>query len=127
MTRARAAAGRNIKNVTERRIMSILLNRHDRALANRVENEIKKAYEEADKPSAIARRISVVATRYRNRGRAEAVRRHPFRGICEASGGKLDIKDKHLDELEPEKGYRGKVQWVCPRANNGGMRSCDKC
>ena len=29
-----------------------------------------------------------------------------------------------LDELEPEKGYRGKVRRVCPKCNNSGNRSC---
>jgi hypothetical protein len=32
-----------------------------------------------------------------------------------------------LDELEPEKGYEGRVRWVCPKANNSGRHSCGKC
>ncbi len=45
-------------------------------------------------------------------------------GVCEAHKRPLDSRDKVLDELEPEKGYTGKVRWVCPKANNSGSRSC---
>ena len=33
----------------------------------------------------------------------------------------------HLDELEPEKGYAGRLRWVCQRANNSGKHSCGVC
>jgi hypothetical protein len=39
----------------------------------------------------------------------------------------LDVRDKALDELEPEKGYDGKVRWVCHKGNNSGLRSCGGC
>ena len=78
-------------------------------------------------PNAVAKRISAVAVRHRNRGRSAAIKRYPFKGICEASGLPLSDGDKVLDELEPEKGYAGKVRWVCPKANNSGKRSCGGC
>ena len=55
------------------------------------------------------------------------MKRHPFRGICEASGKPLDKVYAVLDECEPEKGYSGKVRWVCQKANNSGKHSCGFC
>jgi hypothetical protein len=75
----------------------------------------------------VAKKIFSEAARHRNKGRKTAAKNHPFQGICEAGGGSLDEKDAVLDELEPEKGYQGRVRWVCPKANNSGKRSCGKC
>lgn len=90
-------------------------------------DSIETAFKKANMPAAVAKRITVVAVRYRNKGKAAAIRRHPFRGICEASGRHLKKEDAHLDELNSEKGYDEKVRWVCPKANNSGRRSCGKC
>lgn len=105
----------------------IQLDIHDAALAEIVCATIRTAITQANMPSAVAKRIAAVAVRHRNRGRNAAIKQHPFRGICEASGLPLSESDKVLDELEPEKGYAGKVRWVCPKANNSGKRSCGGC
>jgi hypothetical protein len=107
--------------------MTIKLNDNDSKLVRKARSIIKEAYESAYKPAAVARSIASYAVKFRNRGRPEAIKRHPFEGICEASGKPLDDRDKVLDELEPEKGYRGEVRWVCPKANNSGRRSCGGC
>jgi hypothetical protein len=107
--------------------MAIKLNSHDAALTAIVCETIRTAIAQANMPSAVAKRIAAVAVRHRNRGRAAAIKRYPFRGICEASGLPLSDTDKVLDELEPEMGYEGKVRWVCPKANNSGKRSCGGC
>jgi hypothetical protein len=88
---------------------------------------MRTAIEQANMPCAVAKRIAAVAVRHRNRGRAGAIKRHPFQGLCEASNLPLGDTDKVLDELEPEIGYAGKVRWVCPKANNSGKRSCGAC
>ena len=92
-----------------------------------VKATIKKAYESAHAPAAVVRSIASYAMRYRNRGRREAKRKHLFRGICEASGKPLANEDKCLDEVDQEKGYLGRLRWVCPKANNSGRRSCGEC
>ncbi len=102
----------------------IELTTKDREIAKNVELAILAAISEADMPPAVAKRIASVATRQRNKGRAAAMKRHPFKGVCEATGRPLDELDKVLDELEPEKGYYGKVRWICPKCNNSGNRSC---
>ena len=86
-----------------------------------------KAISIAHMPVAVAKRISVLATGQRNRGREAAKNKYPFKGICEASGLPLDKKHAELDEMEPELGYGGKVRWVCSRANNSGKHSCGAC
>lgn len=103
------------------------LDSHDANLVEIARAAIRVAVADAHMPSTVAKRITSEAVKHRNRGRAAAIKRHPFRGICEACGGKLDARDKVLDELEPEKGYAGKVRWVCPKANNSGLRSCGGC
>jgi hypothetical protein len=105
----------------------IQLDDHDAALVAVVRTAIRTAVAEANMPSAVAKRITTEAVRQRNHGRSAAIKRHPFRGICEASGLPLSDSDKVLDELEPEKGYVGEVRWVCPKANNSGKRSCGGC
>lgn len=105
----------------------IKLDEHDAALFAAVIAEFRKAISSAHSRSAVAKRVVAVTVRERNRGRAAAIRRHPFKGICEASGLSLDVRDKALDELEPEKGYDGKVRWVCHKGNNSGLRSCGGC
>jgi hypothetical protein len=105
----------------------IQLDSHDAALVAVVRTAIRTAVAEANMPSAVAKRITSEAVRHRNRGRAAAIKRHPFQGFCEASGLRLSDSDKVLDELEPEKGYAGKLRWVCPKANNSGKRTCGGC
>ena len=107
--------------------MPIRLDHHDSALVEVAFAAMRTAIAQANIPSAVAKRIAAVAVRHRNRGRARAIKRYPFQGICEASGLPLNDTDKVLDELEPEKGYAGRVRWVCPKANNSGRRSCGAC
>lgn len=107
--------------------MPLNLDEHDYALVDVARAAIRAAVANANMPSAVAKRIVSEAVRHRNKGRADAIKRHPFQGICEASGLPLDDCDKVLDELEPEKGYAGKVRWICHKANNSGTRSCGGC
>lgn len=107
--------------------MSIQLNKSDQELVEKAKAVVKEAYESAHAPSAVARSIASYAVRYRNKGRVKAIKKYPFRGICEESGQPLADEDKCLDELEAERGYEGKVRWVCPKANNSGKRSCGGC
>jgi hypothetical protein len=103
------------------------LDKHDEVLVEQTKRAIQTAVASANMPSAVAKRIVTVAMKHRNKGRSEAMKRQPFKGVCEASGKPLEKKDAVLDELEPEKGYAGKVRWVCPKANNSGKRSCGVC
>ena len=105
----------------------LTLDKHDQALVEKVRASIKKAITDAHLPVAVVKRIVSIAVNHRNIGRDAAIARHPFRGVCEASGLPLDRKHAHLDEMEPEIGYAGKVRWVCPRANNSGKHSCGGC
>jgi hypothetical protein len=105
----------------------IRLSKHDRTLADIVQTVIEAALAEGEYPVALAKRIAAISTRHRNRGRVVARRQQPFQGICEASGLPLSIEDAVLDEIEPERGYAGRVRWVCPRANNSGRHSCGGC
>lgn len=105
----------------------IKLDAHDEVLVKVAVAAMKEAFGEAHAPAAVAKRIAVVAVRQRNRGRAAAIRRHPFKDVCEASGRPIHRHDAVLDELEPEKGYLGRVRWVCHKANNSGKRSCGGC
>lgn len=103
------------------------LNAHDEAVADDIIVAMQAAILAAHAPAAVAKRIAVVAVRLRNRGRAAAMRRHPFTGLCEQSGERLQRHDAVLDELDPELGYAGRVRWVCHKANNSGKRSCGRC
>lgn len=103
------------------------LDAHDQALVKSVEAAMDAALAASHAPVAVAKRITVLAVRRRNRGRDAAMRRHPFNGVCEASGHPLDFAHAHLDELEPEKGYTGRLRWVCAKANNSGKHSCGVC
>lgn len=107
--------------------MRIELNKHDREIVDNIKGVIKEAYETANFPPAVVKSIISNAMKYRNKGRKVAISKHPFKWICEASGEPLKREDAHLDELEPEKGYYGRVRWVCPKANNSGTKSCGKC
>jgi hypothetical protein len=107
--------------------MPLTLDAHDQAIVATVQAEMRKAISTAHNRVALARRISVLATSARNRGRGAAIKSHPFKDICEASGRPLDVKHAVLDEMEPELGYAGKVRWVCSRANNSGKHSCGAC
>ena len=103
------------------------LDEHDKRLAEKATSAIRDAVANANMPSAVAKRIFTEAAKQRNHGRSAAMKRHPFRGICEASGKPLHKVDAVLDECEPEKGYSGNVRWVCQKANNSGKRSCGFC
>jgi hypothetical protein len=103
------------------------LDEHDEALVDLVRMAMDCAILHAHMPVAVAKRITTLAVRHRNRGRQAAMKRHPFTGVCEASGLALDFAHAHLDELEPELGYAGRVRWVCQRANNSGKHSCGGC
>lgn len=105
----------------------LTLDSHDQALVEVARAAMRAAIAQANMPSAVAKRIAAEAMKHRNKGRREAILRHPFRGICEASGLLLDQRDAVLDELDPAKGYTGEVRWVCPKANNSGRRSCGGC
>jgi hypothetical protein len=105
----------------------IELDDHDTALVALARAALDNAIANAHRPSAVAKRITTLAVRHRNRGRAAAMKRHPFSGVCEASGQSLAFEHAHLDELEPEIGYAGQVRWVCQRANNSGKHSCGAC
>jgi hypothetical protein len=104
--------------------MNLKLSKHDEDLVEDVRAAIRRAVKDAEMPSAVAKRITAEAVRQRNKGRSAAIRSRPFRGVCEKTGRPLDSRDKVLDEMEPEKGYAGKVQWLCPKCNNSGVRSC---
>ena len=101
----------------------LTLTAHDQVLVDRIIAAMRRAVRMADQPATVARRLTVVAVRLRNRGRA-AAKRHPFRGVCEKSGRPLRYEDAVLDELESAKGYAGRVQWLCPFHNNSGRQSC---
>ena len=88
---------------------------------------LREAVKNAHAPSAVAKKIAVAAARERNRGRATAKKRYPFAGVCEASGVAMAKHAAALDELEPEKGYAGRLRWVCAKANNSGSASCGGC
>ena len=105
----------------------IELDEHDKALIENVICAIEEAIQNAHEPVALKRRIAVITIGKRNRGREAARKRHPFPGVCEASGLPLDERDANLDELDGRLGYAGPVRWVCPKANNSGKRSCGKC
>lgn len=107
--------------------MALDLERHDEALADTARAAIRDAVGKARAPVAVAKRIVAEAMKHRNRGRKAAIRRHPFKGICEASGARIERMDAVLDEIEPERGYEGKVRWACPKANGSGRRSCGVC
>lgn len=109
------------------RSMQILLDRHDQKLFEAAVRGIGAAFRQAHKPAAVAKKIVSRAVRYRNQGRTAAKRRHPFQGVCEISGKRLLQIDAHLDELYPSEGFTGGVRWVCPKANNSGLRSCGGC
>lgn len=102
----------------------LALDDHDSTLVRTVVEALRQALSNAHSRSGVIKRIVTVAVRERNQGRAAAIRRHPFRGTCEATGLPLDRRDAVLDEEEPERGYEGAVRWVCPRCNNSGRRSC---
>ena len=103
------------------------LDEHDTALVTTLKAALDAAILNAHKPIAVAKRLHVLTGRHRMKGRKAAINGHPFTGVCEASGLPLDFQHAHLDELEPELGYSGRVRWVCQRANNSGKHSCGGC
>lgn len=104
--------------------MNLKLNNHDSDLCVTAIEVIRSAVKHAEVPQAVAKKIAAAAVRLRNKGRAAAIKSHPFQGVCEATGMPLDSVDKVLDEMDPEMGYSGKVRWICPKCNNSGKRSC---
>jgi hypothetical protein len=58
----------------------IILDQHDESLVKAALAAMRTAIDGAHKSAAVARRISVLATGYRNRGRDAARRRYPFKG-----------------------------------------------
>jgi len=107
--------------------MALNLDEHDKALVAAVQAAMQTALTDAHTPIVVAKRISVLATAQRNRGRREAIKRRPFKGICEASGKPLERQHAELEQMETELGYAGKLRWVCQRANNSGKHSCGSC
>jgi hypothetical protein len=110
-----------------RRREMLQLDEHDRALTELVRAAIDSAIANAHMRSAVAKRIAVVAMGHRNNGRNAAIRRYPFKNICEVSGAPLAREHADLDELDPELGYAGRLRWVCKLANNSGKASCGVC
>jgi hypothetical protein len=108
-------------------MLKVKLDTHDQALVAAAQDEMARAIGAAHNPEAVAKRINVLATGHRNKGRNAAIRSHPFKGICEVSGQVLERKHAVLDEIEPELGYAGKLRWVYPVANNSGQHSCGRC
>jgi hypothetical protein len=107
--------------------MPLKLDEYDKAIVAGVQAAMQNAISTAHNPVVVIKRISVLATAQRNRGRREAKKRYPFKGVCEASGLPLEENHAELDEMEPELGYAGKLRWVCQRANNSGKHSCGAC
>ena len=105
----------------------IQLDEHDRALVGLVKTAIEAAISSANVPVAVAKRIVSIAMKHRNRGRSAAVRRYPFGGVCEASGQPIAREHAELDEQDPELGYKGRLRWVCQKANNSGTHTCGVC
>lgn len=103
------------------------LDEHDQALVTEFREALLGALSKAHNRTAVAKRISVLTTAQRNRGRRAALARHPFKGICEASGLSLAREQAELEQMEPELGYEGKLRWVCQRRNNSGTHSCGGC
>ena len=108
-------------------MLKLKLDDHDQALVAAAQAGMVRAIEAARNPIAVAKRINVLATGYRNKGRNAAIRKYPFKGVCEISGRRLDKNHAVLDEIEPELGYAGRLRWVCPVANNSGKHSCGQC
>ena len=103
------------------------LDQHDEELADKAREAIDEAVDKAHNRVAVAKRIAVRAVAHRNKGRYSAKRRYPFEGICEISGLPIASSIASLDEMESEKGYSGKLRWICQKANNDGLGSCGKC
>ena len=107
--------------------MVLILDEHDQAIVTAVFVAIRNAVLTAHNPVAPTKRIGALATGLRNIGQGAAIKRYPFKAICEASGMPLDQNPAQLDEMEPELGYSGKLRWVCQRANNSGKHTCGGC
>jgi hypothetical protein len=105
----------------------IELDPHDEALMQAARAAIVDACNNAHSSSAVARCLHSVASGIRRRGYAKAVKKYPFKNICEKSGLALTRDHAQLDELDPMLGYEGPVRWVCAKANGNGKRSCGGC
>lgn len=107
--------------------MPLNLDEHDQSLVSDFRVAMLAALSKAHNRTAVAKRIHVLTTAQRNRGRRAAIARHPFKGFCEASGLRLEKEHAELEQMEPELGYDGKLRWVCQRRNNSGTHSCGGC
>jgi hypothetical protein len=58
--------------------MPLKLDAHDQGLVATVQAAMEKAILTAHNPVTVAKRISGLAIRERNRGRVAAIKRHPF-------------------------------------------------
>lgn len=103
------------------------ISKHDAALVASVKAALDAAIVNSEHPIAIAKRVHSPATRHRMKGRASAIKRHPFARMCEASGRPLDWSHAQLDGLDPEIGFTWRVRWVCPKATNNGHNSWGGC
>ena len=74
--------------------MPIQLSVKDQKLVEQARRAIKRAYESAHMPAGVAKRMASYAMYYRNKGRRKAIKNHPFKNICEASGRFLASEDK---------------------------------
>jgi hypothetical protein len=81
----------------------------------------------AHNPIVVVKRLCTILTGFRSKERGWAKMQIPFNNKCAESGDPLDRVNAVLDEINPELGYKGGVQWVCQVANNSGLGSCGKC
>lgn len=108
-------------------LRQIELDSHDDELVSEVKQLIEAAMKKAHKPAGVARRLGVIATSFRNRGRPKARKATPFDGKCAVSGLPLERKFAVLDEMDQTAGYSGRLRWICQKANNSGNHSCGGC
>jgi hypothetical protein len=64
-------------------MLKLKLDDHDQALVAATQAEMLRAIKAAHNPVAVAKRINVLATGYRNKGRDAAIGTYPFKGVCE--------------------------------------------
>src|SRR5260370_18052185 len=101
-------------------IKKLKLDAHDTALVTLVKATLDAAIASAHAPSAVAKRLHSLAARHRMKGRAAAMKRHPFNNVCEASGAPIAKKYPQRDQLDPEKGDACRPRWGCSGATYTG-------
>jgi hypothetical protein len=62
------------------------LDEHGLARVLVVKSAIESSVLNAHQPIGVAKRIHSIAAKHRMKGRHAAIKRHPFQGVCEASG-----------------------------------------